>query len=322
MVGLAIGASAAVSAASSYASSRSQSSAAGKAAGAQREATEMSVEEQRRQFDLTRSDFAPYREVGTSALYALAKLYGLPTGDTGGGGGTAAPPQQQVQWQAGQAQPQGNQWSSATPMNLQDSDGNVYVQLANGAMGYYDKNTGRFQHHDFNGEDGERELMPIPPQYAPQASAATAPAPAASDSGNGTDDPYGGFRASPGYQFAYDEGMRALDRSAAARGSLRGGGFTRAITRYGQGIADQEFNNYANRLASIAGIGQSATQSTAAFGQNSANNISSAYQSGGAGQANALMAGGAARASGYTGIANATNSAVGNYLTYNALKGS
>ena len=37
-----------------------------------------SIAEQRRQFDLTRGDTAPYRETGQDALSQLAKLFGLP----------------------------------------------------------------------------------------------------------------------------------------------------------------------------------------------------------------------------------------------------
>jgi len=44
------------------------SNAAGDAADAQSESSANSIGEQRRQFDLTRSDYAPYREAGTKAL--------------------------------------------------------------------------------------------------------------------------------------------------------------------------------------------------------------------------------------------------------------
>jgi len=47
------------------------SNAAGDAADAQSESSANSIGEQRRQFDLTRSDYAPYREAGTKALGQL-----------------------------------------------------------------------------------------------------------------------------------------------------------------------------------------------------------------------------------------------------------
>lgn len=112
---------------------------------------------------------------------------------------------------------------------------------------------------------------------------------------------YQGFQESPGYQFAFDEGVRGIDRSASARGMLNSGATIKAQTRFGQGIANQEYGNYVNRLASLAGVGQSATNATAALGASAASN-----------QGNALMQAGQARASGYNAIGNAFNSTINN----------
>lgn len=60
----------------------------------------------------------------------------------------------------------------------------------------------------------------------------------------------------PGYQFRLDEGMRALENSAAARGRLLSGGFSRESTRYAQGVASQEYMNIYNRLGVVAGYQQ------------------------------------------------------------------
>jgi hypothetical protein len=111
------------------------------------------------------------------------------------------------------------------------------------------------------------------------------------------EDRYGGFYASPGYQFRLDEGSRAYDRSAAARGMLLSGAQVKAQTRYGQGMASEEFGNYANRLAAIAGVGQTAT--------NNAGNAAANY---GVNAGNAMMNSGMARASGYMGTANTIGS--------------
>ena len=73
----------------------------------------------------------------------------------------------------------------------------------------------------------------------------------------------------PGYQFRLSEGQRALERSAAARGGLQGGGTLRALTRYSQGEASQEYANAFDRfmrqqegrrstLAGLAGYGAQA----------------------------------------------------------------
>lgn len=57
-----------------------------------------------------------------------------------------------------------------------------------------------------------------------------------------------GFQTSPGYQFALEEGQKALERSRAAKGILNTGGTGRELTRYGQGMANQEYGNYLNQL--------------------------------------------------------------------------
>lgn len=123
------------------------------------------------------------------------------------------------------------------------------------------------------------------------------------------------FMETPGYEFRFDEGMRALDRSASARGKLRGGGYGRELIRYGQGVASGEFENYANRLAGIAGMGQGATTATGTLGVQTGANIGNALQTGANAQGNAIMAAGTARASGYAGVANAASGGVSNYLT-------
>ncbi len=55
------------------------------------------------------------------------------------------------------------------------------------------------------------------------------------------------FQQSPGYQFARDQGLQAIQRSAAARGTLLTGGTLKALDQYGTGVANQDYNNYFNR---------------------------------------------------------------------------
>lgn len=112
---------------------------------------------------------------------------------------------------------------------------------------------------------------------------------------------YSGFQASPGYQFRMDQGLKAIERSAAARGGLRSGATMKSLNDYAQGTASSEFENYANRLAALAGVGQSATNSTSAAGQNMANNVSANQ-----------MAAGQARASAYQNVGSAINGGVQN----------
>jgi hypothetical protein len=52
----------------------------------------------------------------------------------------------------------------------------------------------------------------------------------------------------PGYQFRLSEGTKAMERSAAARGTLQGTGTLKALTRYGQEAASQEYANAFDRF--------------------------------------------------------------------------
>lgn len=116
-----------------------------------------------------------------------------------------------------------------------------------------------------------------------------------------TDD--AGFRETPGYQFAFKEGQRAVDNSGAARGMNFSGNQLRALNDYGQGMADQEYGNWLDRISNLSGVGQQTAAQGQVAGQNYANSMSDLM-----GQA------GAARASGYVGTANAFNGVTNNLL--------
>ena len=119
------------------------------------------------------------------------------------------------------------------------------------------------------------------------------------------------FQADPGYQFRLSEGLKGLDRTAAARGGLISGSALKAAQGYGQEQASQEYQNAFNRyqanrgsvygmLSGQQGVGQQATNQMGAAGQNYANQAGQDYM----GAANA-------RASGYVGAANAITGAAG-----------
>lgn len=125
-------------------------------------------------------------------------------------------------------------------------------------------------------------------------------------------DPTAALEATPGYQFQKAEGLKAVDRANAARGALNSGGADKARIRYAEGIAASNYDSYANRLAALAGVGQSATGSTAQAGQAATNAITSAYGTNGANQAQAATAAGNARASSYANAGSAINGTVNN----------
>jgi hypothetical protein len=51
----------------------------------------------------------------------------------------------------------------------------------------------------------------------------------------------------PGYQFELQEGNQAIDRAAGARGGRYSGGTLKALQRYGQGLAQQNYGEAFNR---------------------------------------------------------------------------
>ncbi len=67
----------------------------------------------------------------------------------------------------------------------------------------------------------------------------------------------------PSYQFRMNEGQKAIERSAASRGIGQTGGTLKALTRYGQDAASQEYQSAYNRALSTFGANQGARQQRA-----------------------------------------------------------
>ena len=290
-----LGAGASVAAGSMAAGAASD--AAAQSAQAATNAAKLQTDEARRQYDQTRADYTPYRAVGTGALSKLAAMYGVGDG---------------VDWEAYvKADPLAYQdWLSNYPdMSLSDYGKYNYTYDLN-----YHRGTGQFSQAQAQEQTIETPYgtFTIPGTQAK----AMAAAPDANPNYAGRDlskfKNNGGFQASPGYDWRMTEGTKAIERSAASRGLLRSGGTLKAIQRYGEGLASSEYENYANRLASLAGVGQSATGSTSAAGQAASAGIQAAYGAAGNAQANAFTNAGNARASSYQNIGNAVGGLAGN----------
>jgi hypothetical protein len=252
--------------------------------------------ESARQYDQTRSDFAPWRAAGSGAVNQLNSLFGL-----GGAGASqwngrdlfgsqggiptvdaeryAADPAYRYAWDTTLASERASRpgWDGQSTYNMPGTDADFARLNDSLARNISEYNT---QH--------------------PEASAGSANTPNMS-----------GFFTSPGYNFRRGEGMRGIENTFAARGGAQSGNALRALTEFNSNLASGEFGNYFNQLASIAGLGQTATGQTAAAGANYANQ---------AGR-NALYAGDA-RASGINGQANAWGNTLqglaGLYGYYNA----
>jgi hypothetical protein len=138
------------------------------------------------------------------------------------------------------------------------------------------------------------------------------------------------LRLTPGYQFQMDEGRRAIEGSRAASGLLNSGATGKALLDYGQGLADQTYqnernyqtqerntaldqanllrSNQINALQNLINTGSGATANTANAGSNYATNAGSA-----------LQAAGQASAAGKLGAANAWTSGIGSAIKLGSL---
>jgi hypothetical protein len=119
------------------------------------------------------------------------------------------------------------------------------------------------------------------------------------------------FQVDPGYAFRQSQGEKALQRAASLGGGIDSGAMLKDAMDFNQGLASQEFGNaynrfnnnqdkQFNRLASISGIGQTAS-----------NNISNAAQNYGNQAGGNIIGAGNAQAAGRVGSANAWNNAIG-----------
>ncbi|MEI6644069.1 MAG: hypothetical protein WCL10_18770 [Novosphingobium sp.] len=131
------------------------------------------------------------------------------------------------------------------------------------------------------------------------------------------------FVKDPGYQFRMAEGARGVEASAAARGGALSGGALKALARYQQGYASNEFGaaydrfnsnltGRYNRLAGLAGTGQTATNTGIAAGQDM-NRLNASARNG---IANAIGDAGDATASQYAGIGQTISSTANNLSNY------
>lgn len=244
------------------------SGSASDAANTQAQSSQAATAEQARQYNQSRADMAPYRDVGSSALYRLRDLMGL--------GGS----------------------SGAVPTGGQD---NSYDTIYNRLLANYDaQHQAKYgiplmQSPDTAGVQSVLEQLQSQARNESSASqpAATAAAP---------NDPYQIFGNSPltrrfttqdfqddpvvqlGLQFGLGEGTKAIDRMAGARGMRNSGATLKELTKFGNDYAGSQAGasrdrfigdqtNIFNRLSGIAGTGQTAATQTASMGQNNAQNI-------------------------------------------------
>jgi len=131
------------------------------------------------------------------------------------------------------------------------------------------------------------------------------------------------FTTDPGYQFRLEQGMKALNASAAAKSMGMSGANIKGATEYGQNMGSQEYQNAFNRyntnraaqldpLFKLYTGGQAAAAGSAAGAANLGANLGNTYSNLGTNLGTAATNAGAATAGGYVAGGNAINSTIGN----------
>lgn len=267
--------------------------------------------EQKRQFDIAQANQKPWLVTGTSALNKLAGMYGLDTyqpnfSATGGAGVSGTPGVQAAMAYNPQSENGGgalfdvlggpiggNMLEGMLGANNRSAIGDIWGALQNGVppeaisaeswakAGFGPGGTAL-------GPDG-KPVQNIGLQNPvagntnqPNAAPGTAPPTTGTPQSPGTYtpgssqpgvDPYASFYQSPDYAFRLGQGIKGLDASAAAGGSLDSGATRKAAIQYAGNLASGEYNNYANRLAALAGVGQTTATNLGNLGAQYASNV-------------------------------------------------
>lgn len=234
---------------------------AGKAGRAAQRGADAATGESARQYDQTRQDFAPWRSAGTGAINQLNSLFGLGGSEAGGGQWSG---RDLIQSQGGIPTVDAERYAN-DPAYKYAWDQTLASERAGpqwrnqDAQSYYAKGT-------------DADFARLNDSLAHGLSDYGAQHPQQQGEGSANSPNMSGFFTSPGYQFRKEEGTKGLERSAAARGGAFSGNALKALAEFNSGLASNEFGNYFNQLASIAGLGQTATANTSAAGANYANN--------------------------------------------------
>jgi hypothetical protein len=257
---------------------------ANKSAGAIKDASQDSAAVQQYMFNQSAAMQQPWMQTGASALAQLAGLYGLsPVNYMGAQQGGAQ----------GAMAPQGNSTGlGRRGLMTPEVDPRIFPQ--GGASSGYQLIPGSENYMGMTPYDNPGAVSDVG-QYAGMTPGGFAGAVPTQDAAMAA------FQTSPGYQFRMDEAMKALGGMASATGTRGHGATMEDIMRYSQGLASEEYGNYTNRLAALAGVGQT-----------SAANMGANALTTGQGIANAYTNAGNARASGILGVANTLGNTMNN----------
>ena len=122
------------------------------------------------------------------------------------------------------------------------------------------------------------------------------------------------FQTDPGYAFRLSEGLKTISRNAAARGGLLSGATLKAVGRYNQDLASQEYQNAYNRYNTDYNMKLGPLQTLAGYGQGATNNLAGATSAYGTNQAETLANTGNIKASSYLNATDALARGASQYL--------
>jgi len=268
-----------------------------KAAKEQAKATKAAIAEQQRQYDVSRGDLAPWRTTGGAAINRLGELMGITTkAPVGDARYDEIIGRMKAVDDAAHTAQYG--YSLFDPKSWYVSRGDITEKMD---KDYQDRATAEFVSK--YGEDALAAATPKADGYGDLLKKFTL--------ADFWDDPV----TQASYQQGLDQGTKALANMAGARGNRNSGAQLKALTRFSTDytgnqaagsqarfVGDQ--TNLYNRLAGIAGSGQTAATNTGQFGQNTANNISGLLSAQGNARGAAAIAKGNALAGGVTSLGN------------------
>ena len=128
------------------------------------------------------------------------------------------------------------------------------------------------------------------------------------------------FRNGTNYQWRFNEGMKGLGASFAARGLAQSGAAAKAAIQYGQNFASNELNNYIGLLQGQQNMGMAGASALAGVGQNLVTNVSNNNQAGASALANSQLAAGNATANMWGNVSGALGTGAGMYSSYRLWK--
>ena len=181
--------------------------------------------------------------------------------------------------------------SAASAFNLSGVNWGAYVQGNPDALANWNaiKNTsaglrfkgdinafGRYHYAD---DGARRDLAPYMPGYTAPAPAGTTPTTTTPTTTTPATPPKTAaeiIRETPGYQFQLDRGLEAINSNAYARGLGQSGATYKALQQFGDGLAQNYYQQYLSNTMAVANQGYGAAGAIAGAGNNMGAGVSGA----------------------------------------------